>query len=498
MPVQRSATKSALDKDLDKVTLAEHASAHVWKRFFGLGIAAVFVGLSMLYAATYALGQTSSLVLVVAAALAGYMAMNIGANDVTNNTGAAVGARAIGMRQALLMAAIFEILGAVIAGRDVTETISTGIVPATAFADPRQLVVVMMAALTAAALWINLATWLNAPVSTTHSIIGAIIGATVASAGMEAVEWGVILEIVLSWIVSPLLGGIIAALLLFFIEERIVSRKDKISAACFWVPVLIGLMSGAFAAYITLQFAVRGRLDESYVLPVGAALAVIGWLFSYPLVRRKSAGLENRNSSLRVLFQIPLVASSALLCFAHGANDVSNAIGPLAAIVSTTSQTAGSGEAVPFWALVIGALGISTGLLLFGPRLIRLVGEQITKLNPVRSYCVSVSAALTVLAASWSGLPVSSTHIAVGSVFGVGFFREWYVNHWRPAATKVSKKKQAARHEEFDEENAEELRRRLLVRRSHFMTIAGAWMITLPASAGVAALLAWLFYLFQS
>lgn len=478
--------KTALDKDLDKMTLVEQASAHVWKRYVGLGLGTVFVGLATIYAGAYALGQQSPVVLVLAAALAGYMAMNIGANDVTNNTGAAVGARSMTMRQALLMAAVFEILGAVVAGREVTETISTGVVNSALLTDAGSVTAIMIAALMAAALWINLATWLKAPVSTTHSIIGAIIGAATASAGIDVLRWDVIGAIVISWVASPLMGGLIAAGLLFFVEEAILSKKDKLTAARLWVPLLIGLMAGAFTAYIALQFAIRGYFTEDVVLPLGAATGLISWLASVPAVRHASQGLENRNSSLRVLFRIPLIASSALLCFAHGANDVSNAIGPLAAIVNAAGPQPVTGDAVPLWSLLIGAFGISVGLLLFGPRLILLVGEQITKLNPVRSYCVSLSAALTVLTASWAGLPVSSTHIAVGSVFGVGFFREWYVNNWRP---KPAKKGKRDSEDTIEEENTEELRRRLLVRRSHFMTIAGAWMITLPASAGVSAIL---------
>lgn len=497
MPGNRPPKKTALDKDLDKMTFVEHASAHVWRRFLTTGLGTVFVGLSMIYAGSFVLGQKSPLVLIIAAALAAYMAMNIGANDVTNNTGAAVGARALSMRQALVMAAIFEILGAVIGGRDVTETISTGIVPTASFTDPQQLIAVMMAALIAAAIWINLATWLNAPVSTTHSIIGAIIGAAVVSAGMDTVHWGMIGQIVVSWIASPMIGGVIAALMLFFIEEKVLQKTDKLSAARLWVPVLIALMAGAFSAYIALQFAVRGRIDDGLILPVGLTFAIGCWAIAVPFVRRASIGLENRNASLRILFRLPLVASSAILCFAHGANDVSNAIGPLAAIVQATGGGAGTDEAIPLWALMIGALGISTGLLLFGPRLILLVGEQITKLNPVRSYCVSLSAALTVLSASWAGLPVSSTHIAVGSVFGVGFFREWYVNHWRPKPVKPPKPGKEVSLDESgqEQENADEIRRRLLVRRSHFMTIIGAWVITLPASACVSAALYALFRL---
>ncbi len=479
--------KPALDKDLDKFTLVEHASLHVWRRFAAPSLGFVFVLLSMAYAASYALGHTSPVALIFGAALAGYMAMNIGANDVTNNTGAAVGARAIGMRQALMMAAVFEILGAVIAGNDVTETISVELVPPSALAGHGVVIAVMISSLSAAALWINLATWLNAPVSTTHSIVGAIIGAGAAAAGFGVVNWSVIGAIVTSWVVSPLVGGGIAAGMLFLIEESILQKKDKIAAARRWVPVLIALMTGAFAAYIALQFAERGRVPFDAILPIGGVALLFSWMAAVPYVRLRSEGLENRNASLRVLFQVPLIAASALLCFAHGANDVSNAIGPLAAIVTAVGDLPRAGEIVPFWALAIGATGISTGLLLFGPRLIRLVGEQITKLNPVRSYCVSLSAALTVLAASWAGLPVSSTHIAVGSVFGVGFFREWYMNSWRPKVQKAGKA--SAEDGGESEDDASELKRRLLVRRSHFMTIAGAWLITLPVSGGLSALL---------
>lgn len=481
------------------MTLVEHASLHVWRRLAGPVLGLVFMALSMVYAGSYALGEPRPFVFIIAAALAAYMAMNIGANDVTNNTGAAVGARALGMNHALLLAAVFEVLGAVIGGREVTGTIAGGIVPPGAFADAGDLVIVMLAALSAAALWINLATWLNAPVSTTHSIIGAIIGAAASAGGLAVVDWRVIGEIVMSWVASPVLGGVIAATMLYFIEERILARHDKIAAARRWVPVLLALMAGAFSAYLALQFALRGWLPKTLVAPLGLGVALLSWLAFIPAIARQSAGLENRNASMRVLFQMPLIASSAVLCFAHGANDVSNAIGPLAAIAAATGKSGASALSVPTWAVFIGAFGISAGLLLFGPRLIRLVGEQITKLNPVRSYCVSLSAALTVLGASYAGLPVSSTHIAVGSVFGVGFFREWYTRRKPPSEKARKPKKQDEEefegldHAVFEQQNAEELRRRLLVRRSHFMTIAGAWMITLPASAGVAALMQFLY-----
>jgi PiT family inorganic phosphate transporter len=208
-----------------------------------------------------------------------------------------------------------------------------------------------------------------------------------------------------------------------------------------------------------------------------------------PIVARQSQGLENRNSSLRILFKFPLIGSAALLSFAHGANDVSNAIGPLSAIVRSISGLSSGGDAPPLWVMLIGALGISVGLLLFGPRLIHLVGEQITKLNPMRAYCVALSTAFTVIVASWFGLPVSTTHIAVGAVFGVGFFREWYTRNSKRRIEYMRSKAEAWAIDEPEDPNVHEARRRYLVRRSHFMTIIAAWIITVPVSAALAALL---------
>jgi PiT family inorganic phosphate transporter len=190
--------------------------------------------------------------------------------------------------------------------------------------------------------------------------------------------------------------------------------------------------------------------------------------------------LENRNKSLKKLFGIPLIVSAALLSFAHGANDVANAVGPLAAIVQASASGAFTDAiSIPLWVMAIGALGITFGLFLFGPKLIRMVGGQITKLNPMRAYCVALSAAITVIVASWLGLPVSSTHIAVGGVFGVGFFREWDAQR-RMKSARIS-------IPEASKQPKEERRRRKLVRRSHFLTIIAAWIITVPASAILSA-----------
>ncbi|PDT03056.1 anion permease [Rhizobium chutanense] len=483
-------TKRTLDKDLDKITHAEDAAKHVLRRLVAPGLGLIFVGLAMLFAGVYVFDQPGAVLVVAAAALAGYMAMNIGANDVTNNVGAAVGARAMTMGQALVIAAIFEVLGATIAGGEVVRTISSNIVD-TVQVPQALLGWIMMAALMAAALWINLATWMNAPVSTTHAIVGAVIGAGIAAVGPEPVNWQVMLEITSSWMTSPLIGGLIAAGLLYLVKTLIIYRDDKIAAAERWVPVLVAVMAGGFMAYIVLQLSPTGKFPSFTIILIGIGIGLVSWLAARPLVLAQARGLENRNSSLRVLFRLPLIGSAALLSFAHGANDVSNAVGPLSAIVHSVGIDGGAMGHPPLWVMLIGAFGISVGLLLFGPRLIRLVGEEITKLNPMRAYCVALSTAFTVIIASWLGLPVSTTHIAVGSVFGVGFFREWYTRHSTRRIAYIRRKSESFDLDEPEDPNIHERRRRYLVRRSHFMTIIAAWIITVPVSAVLAAMIYW-------
>ncbi|HEY0120214.1 MAG TPA: anion permease [Rhizobium sp.] len=504
MPDDRPATltKRTLDKDLDKLTYVEDAVNHVTKRLIAPGLGLIFLGLAMFFAGIYVLDQPGATLVIAAAALAGYMAMNIGAKDVANNVGAAVGARAITMTQALVMAAIFEILGAMIAGGPVIKTISTHIIDTDRIISSGKLAWLMMAALLSAALWINFATWLKAPVSTTHAIVGAVVGAGAAAVGPDMVNWDVMAAISAGWIITPFLGGTIAASMLFFIKTFIIYRNDKIAAARYWIPILIGLMAGAFTAYLVLRLASWDMVAGLPTLAIGIGVGLVTWLGARPLVAAQSAGLENKNSALRKLFRLPLICSAALMSFAHGANDVANAIGPLAAIVRSIGQGASlsfAGDAArsaPYWVVLIGGCGISVGILLYGPRLIRLVGSQITKLNPMRAYCVALSAALTVIVASWFGLPVSSTHIAVGAVFGVGFFREWYTSRSKRRLAYLRQKADAAgiawsEMEEADEHNPDEIHRRRLVRRSHFMTIIAAWAITVPVSALLAATVYW-------
>jgi PiT family inorganic phosphate transporter len=482
-PQDDSRHLETLDRDLARYTNLELATTYVARPMVGPGIALVFILLAGISAMIF-FGQTSnSLIVVIAACLGAYMALNIGANDVANNMGPAVGANALSMGGAIAIAVVFESAGALIAGGDVVSTIAKGIIAPESMGTVSVFIWAMMAALLSAALWVNLATWVGAPVSTTHSVVGGVMGAGIAAAGFAAVNWPTMAGIAASWVISPMLGGLIAAMFLWLIKSRIIYRDDKIAAARKWVPILVGIMAGAFSAYLALKGLKKIiKIDMPTALMIGAAIGVLVWLVMIPVIRKQSEGLENRNKSLKVLFGIPLVVSAALLSFAHGANDVANAVAPLAAIVQASqSENFTDAVSIPFWVMVIGAFGISFGLFLFGPKLIRMVGGQITKLNPMRAYCVALSAALTVIIASWLGLPVSSTHIAVGGVFGVGFFREWDAERrLRQQRLAIPERAKFA---------PEERRRRKLVRRSHFLTILAAWIITVPAAASLSALI---------
>jgi PiT family inorganic phosphate transporter len=481
--------KTSLDKDLRKIERLEEAVRSV-SRNPALGIALLFLAIAGVLASSQIGAQPNALLMIVAAVIGGYMALTIGANDVANNVGPAVGARALTMSGALILAAIFECAGALIAGGSVVETVSKDIIDPALVPSGEVFVWVMMSALLASALWVHLATFLGAPVSTTHAIIGGVPGAGIAAVGVGVVDWLVVSSTLFSWLVSPLIGGLVAALFLAFIKINVIYRDDKIAAARRWVPALVALMTATFSGYLIVK-----GLNHVWRpgLPVIAAMTCAAFAAAYvaakPWVRRQSENMENRNQSLRKLFNLPLICSAALLSFAHGSNDVANAVGPLAAILhSAESGSLAREVGVPFWVMLIGAAGISLGLFLFGPRIVRIVGEQITKMNPMRAFCVALSAGMTVLVASQLGLPVSTTHIVVGGVFGVGFFREYYTTHSRRRRSYVNTHK---RHlmRRIAQADYEELQRRKLVRRSHFMGIVAAWAITVPSVAGLAALI---------
>ncbi|MEI4473130.1 inorganic phosphate transporter [Frigidibacter sp. MR17.24] len=472
-----------LDKDLGRIGRLEEAAMFIARPLVAPGLALAFVVLATVGALAVFGLDNSGWIVVAAAAVGAYMALNIGANDVANNMGPAVGAKALTMGGALAIAAVAEVSGAFIAGGDVVGTISGGIVAPDQVAEPHLFVRLMMSALIAAAVWINLATALGAPVSTTHSVVGGVVGAGVVAAGFDAVNWPMVGQIAASWVISPVMGGVIAAAFLAFIKARISYAEDKLSAAKLWVPILVGIMAGAFGTYLITKGLKRLiHVSPAEALLAGAVIGLVAWAVARPAVARHARGAENRKKSLKPMFALPLVIAAALLSFAHGANDVANAVGPLAAVVHTVAAgDVATAVELPIWVMAIGALGISVGLVLFGPKLITMVGSEITKLNPMRAFCVALSAAITVIVASWLGLPVSSTHIAVGAIFGVGFYREWHAER-RARALGLAKGKVLA---------PEERARRKLVRRSHMTTIAAAWVVTVPFSALLAAAIYW-------
>ena len=410
--------------------------------FVRLGFALFFMVAVLTYSFLSSGEIPNNMFLAIAALFGAYMAMNIGANDVANNVGPAVGSKALTMGGAIAIAAVFEALGAFIGGGDVVKTIKKGIIDIDAFGgnvDP--FIWAMMAALLAAALWLNFATMMKAPVSTTHSIVGGVMGAGIAAAGFTIVSWGTMGKIAASWVISPVLGGIIAATFLYAIKKSMVYKEDKIGAAKKWVPIFVAIMSWAFITYLTLKGLKKvwpSIVDVLVFLPdakkpsfliaaiFGLIIAGIVYILVKKTVENRANSLENTRASINLLFTVPLIFAAILLSFAHGANDVANAIGPLAAIndaVMTGGISAKAG--IPIWVMAVGALGIALGLALYGPKLIRTVGSEITDLDQMRAFSVAMAASITVIIASQLGLPVSSTHIAVGGIFGVGFLREY-------------------------------------------------------------------------
>jgi PiT family inorganic phosphate transporter len=465
--------------DLRRFAYSQRKLVEQKKFLIFLGIAAVFLVLVAVLVEQYvSLGSEQTFILVAAAIIGGYMALNIGANDVANNMGPAVGGKVISVGTAVAIAAVCETSGALLAGGDVVNTVSKGIISPGNEISINSFRYLMLSALLAAALWINLATYFNSPVSTTHSIVGGILGAGLTVAGFNIVNWDTMAAIAASWVISPVFGGLIAAILLYVIKIKILNVKDKKLAASKWLPILIALMAGAFAAYMALKGfkkIYKASSNEVYIYTLLSIL--IAYFVSKPFVQNQIKYLENKKDDIYKLFHLPLLLGVGLLCFAHGANDVANAVGPLAAIVSTLTN---DGEiaakvSIPIWVMAIGAVGIALGLLLFGPKLIDTVGQKITRLNAPRAYCVALSSAITVLIATTLGLPVSSTHIAIGAIFGVGFLREYIEN---PKNNKDQNKSKA---------------KRKLVRRRFLYSIAGAWIITVPASAALAGSIYYLF-----
>ena len=375
--------------------------------------------------------QPEIIYIALAAIFGIFMAWGIGANDVANAMATSVGSKALTIRQAILVAAVFEFLGAVLAGGAVTDTVRKGIVDTDQLSGtPELLVFGMLAALLAAGTWLLIASRNGWPVSTTHSIVGAIVGFAAVGIGVDAVQWGGVATIVMSWVASPLTAGVIAFLIYLTVQSLILSHDNPLDRAKRYVPIYM-----FFAAFtITLVTILKGlkhvgltiSLRDSYLLAVGIAIAIaaVGALVIRRIQPDPKAEKDQHYITVERVFGILMIVTACGMAFAHGSNDVANAIGPLAAVISTAQNgMIMAKSAVPLWVLLLGGGGIVIGLATYGRHVIATVGRKITHLTPSRGFAAELAAATTIVIASGTGMPVSTTHTLVGAVLGVGLAR---------------------------------------------------------------------------
>jgi len=370
--------------------------------------------------------------MVLAVVFGLYMTWGIGANDVANAMGTSVGSGAITVKQAIIIAAIFEFTGAFIAGGNVTSTIRKGIVDSSSIAgQPEILVFGMLAALLAAAVWLMIASSRGWPVSTTHSIVGALVGFAVAGLGVEAVHWSKIGMIAASWVVSPALGGLLAYLLMMSIRKLIFNTEQPFESARKWGPAYVFLV-GFIISLVTLFKGLKHLKLELSVpmsflsaLVFGLIIALVGWILIQKVKVDPEADRDYHFASVEKIFVPMMIFTACAMAFAHGSNDVANGIGPLAAVASVILSGGEMAQKsdLPLWILVLGGFGIVVGLATMGYKVMQTIGTRITQLTPSRGFCATLAAAATVVLASRTGLPVSTTHIAVGAVIGVGLAR---------------------------------------------------------------------------
>ncbi|QFT56647.1 inorganic phosphate transporter [Microbulbifer sp. THAF38] len=417
------------------------------------------------------LSQYGHVLLILACVAGFFMAWGVGANDVANAMGTSVGSRALTIKQAIIIAMIFEFAGAYLAGGEVTATIRKGIIDSEIFASqPELLVYGMLSALFAAGTWLLVASILGWPVSTTHSIVGAIVGFSAVGISADAVAWGKVGSIVASWVVSPLLAGTISFLLFRSVQRLILDTEDPFANAKRYIPFYMFAV-GWMIAMVTLTKGLKHVLKDadiklSFLQDAGIAaiagliVAGIGVTMLKRIKRDPSIEAENRFANVERVFAILMIFTACAMAFAHGSNDVANAVGPLAAVVNTIQMGAVTAKAtMPSWILLLGGLGIVVGLATYGFKVMATIGRKITELTPSRGFAAELGAAATVVMASGTGLPISTTHTLVGAVLGVGLAR-----------------------------GIGALNLRMIT------TIAASWVVTLPAGAGIAILF---FYFFK-
>jgi len=360
------------------------------------------------------------------------MAFGIGANDVANAMGTSVGAKALTVKQAIIIAMVFEFAGAFLAGGEVTSTIRKGIIDASTMVDtPELLVFGMMASLLAAGIWLIIASYFGWPVSTTHSIVGAIVGFAAVGIGMDVVQWSKVGSIVASWVVSPLLAGTMAFMLFTSVQKLILDTEDPLKNARKYVPFYM-FLAGFMIALVTVMKGLKHvgvKLDftESLMIAIafGVVVLILGKIF---ISRQKVEENDDKDfhyASVERVFAVLMIVTACGMAFAHGSNDVANAIGPLAAVVSVVESggTIGAKSGLPIWILLLGGGGIVIGLAFFGAPVMKTIGKKITELTPSRGFAAELAAATTVVIASGTGIPVSTTHTLVGAVLGVGMAR---------------------------------------------------------------------------
>lgn len=459
-----------LDKDLRRISQAEIAGFYALRPLHRIGLALIFLSAVALLATALMQGAFGSAMVLAGFVVAAYLALNIGANDVANSAGAAIGAGVIPLGLGLALVALSQIAGALLGSAQVKHTIATQIIAPGSMGGGLA-AQIMLSALISAALWVNLAVWLRAPVSTTHSVIGGIAGAGIAAVGPSAVHWPELARIASAWVAAPFISAMLAAGLFGFLRWRVHFAEDRRRAALFWLPLFVALAAFVFALYLGWQIAPH----IGWMPGAGAALALCAWAVArwhlHRLITRKG-GADDPSLTARQFLTVPLVMAAMMSGFAHGANDLANVAGPLSVLLQTTGPEA-AWLSRSVWLVLISGCGIALGSMLFGRNVVQMVGSEITRLNAARAFAAVLAAASTVIGCSALGLPVSTTHCAVAGVFGIGFYRE------REDRLRRKSRKMLP---------SEERRLRRLFRRSHVWTIVAAWVVTLPSVALLSAL----------